>query len=126
MLPPLPWLHRLDHRFRLACTLLFGLVISTPYLHHTQAPARRLSRITIGLIAIVTAANFAAEGLLLHYLLEGGGRGGRTLVFSAARIWLTNVAVFGLWFWEVDRVVPHRRGRRRSRGQHPQHLMHRG
>jgi hypothetical protein len=83
--------------------LLFGLVISTPYLHHTQAPARR--RITIGLIAVVTAANFTAEGLLLHYLLQGGGRGGRTLVFSAAQIWLTNVAVFGLWFWEVDRGV---------------------
>jgi hypothetical protein len=87
--------------------LLFGLVISTPYLHHTQAPARR--RITIGLIAVVSAANFTAEGLLLHYLLKGGGKGGRTLVFSAAQIWITNVAVFGLWFWEVDRGGPHRR-----------------
>jgi hypothetical protein len=61
------------------------------------------------LVAVVTAANFAAEGLLLHYLLKGGGSGGRTLVFSAAQIWLTNVAVFGLWFWEVDRGAPHRR-----------------
>jgi hypothetical protein len=25
------------------------------------------------LIAVVTAANFAAEGLLVHYLLKGGG-----------------------------------------------------
>jgi hypothetical protein len=87
--------------------LLLSLAISTPYLHHTQAPARR--RLSIGLIAIVTAANFTAEGLLLHYLLKGGGNGGRTLVFSAAEIWFTNVAVFGLWFWEVDRGGPHMR-----------------
>jgi len=87
--------------------LLFGLVISTPYLHHTQSPIRR--RISIGLIAVVTAANFTAEGLLVHYLLRSGGSGGRTLVYSAAEIWFTNVAVFGLWFWEVDRGGPHMR-----------------
>jgi hypothetical protein len=87
--------------------LLFGLAISTPYLHHTQSPVRR--RVSIGLIAIVTAANFAAEALLVHYLLKGGGSGGRSLVLSAAQIWFTNVAVFGLWFWEIDRGGPHMR-----------------
>jgi hypothetical protein len=87
--------------------LLLGLVISTPYRHHTQAPARR--RLSIGLIAVVTAANFAAEGLLINNLLKGGGSGGRELVLSAAGIWFTNVVVFGLWFWEVDRGGPHMR-----------------
>jgi hypothetical protein len=43
--------------------LLFGLAISTPYRHHTQSPVRR--RMSLGLIAIVTAANFTAEGLLV-------------------------------------------------------------
>jgi uncharacterized membrane protein len=87
--------------------LLLGLVISTPYIHHTQSPVRR--RLTIGLIAVVTAVNFVAEGLLVHYLLKSGGSGGRSLVFSAAQIWFTNVAVFALWFWEVDRGGPHMR-----------------
>jgi hypothetical protein len=87
--------------------LLIGLIISTPYRHHTQSAVRR--RISIGLIAIVTVANFTAEGLLVHYLLKGGGSGGRALVLSAAQIWFTNVAVFGLWFWEVDRGGPHMR-----------------
>jgi hypothetical protein len=36
--------------------LLLGLAVSTPSRHHTQAPIRR--RVSIGLIAIVTAANF--------------------------------------------------------------------
>ncbi|MGI9185081.1 MAG: hypothetical protein ACR2GZ_08980 [Solirubrobacteraceae bacterium] len=74
---------------------------------HTQSPVRR--RITIGLIAVVTAANFTAEGLLVHDLLQSGGGGGRTLVVSAAEIWCTNVAVFGLWFCEVDRGGPRMR-----------------
>jgi hypothetical protein len=87
--------------------LVLGLIISTPYRHHTQSAVRR--RISIGLIAIVTLANFTAEGLLVHYLLKGGGSGGRALVLSAAQIWFTNVAVFGLWFWEVDRGGPHMR-----------------
>jgi hypothetical protein len=30
---------------------------------------------------------------------------------SAAQIWLPNAAVFGLWFWEVDRSDPHIRPR---------------
>jgi hypothetical protein len=84
--------------------LLMGLAISTPYRHHTQSPGRR--RTSIGLIAVVTAANFVAEGLLIHYLLKGGGTGGRALVLSAAQIWFTNVTVFGLRFWEVDRGGP--------------------
>ena len=87
--------------------LLLGLVISTPYLHHTQSPFHR--RLTIGLVALVTAANFTAEGLLINDLLRGGGNGGRDLVLSAAAIWFTNVAVFGLWFWEIDRGGPHMR-----------------
>lgn len=87
--------------------LLFGLVISTLCLHRTQSPVRR--RITIGLMAVVTAANFTAEGLLVHDLLQSGGSGGRTLVVSATEIWCTNVAVFGLWFCEVDRGGPRMR-----------------
>jgi uncharacterized membrane protein len=91
----------------LESVLLLGLAISTPYRHHTQAPVRR--RVSIGLIAIVTAANFTSEGLLLHYLLRGGGNNGRALVFSAAQIWFTNVAAFACWFWEIDRGGPHAR-----------------
>jgi hypothetical protein len=44
--------------------LLSVLAISTPYPHHTHAPVRR--RMSIALAAIVTEANFSAEGLLAH------------------------------------------------------------
>ncbi|MGA8745016.1 MAG: hypothetical protein WB507_04030 [Solirubrobacterales bacterium] len=87
--------------------LLLGLAISTPYRHHSQSQARR--RLSIGLIAIVTVANFTALGLLVHLLLERNTAAGRDLIIAAGQIWLTNVAVFGLWFWEIDRGGPHLR-----------------
>lgn len=85
--------------------LLLGLAISTPYRHHSQSPARR--RLSIGLIAVVTAANFTALGLLVHLLLERNTAAGRDLIIAAGQIWLTNVAVFALWYWEVDCGGPH-------------------
>ncbi len=57
--------------------LLLGLAISTPYRHHSQSPAHRL--LSIGLIALVTAANFTALGLLVHLLLERNTAAGRDL-----------------------------------------------
>lgn len=89
--------------------LLVGLAVSTPYRHHTQSPIPR--RVSIGLVAVVTIANFTALGLLVHLLLEPNGAVGRDLVVSAGQIWLTNATVFGLWFWEIDRGGPHVRTR---------------
>jgi uncharacterized membrane protein len=93
--------------------LLVGLVISTPYRHHSQSPVRR--RVSIALIAVVTIANFIALGLLVHLLLERNTAVGRDLIIAAAQIWLTNVAVFALWFWEMDRGGPHLRTAPESR-----------
>ncbi len=87
--------------------LLIGLAISTPYRHHTQSPIHH--RMSVGLVAVVTVANFVALGVLLHLLLEPNQAAGRDLILSAAQIWVTNVAVFGLWYWEVDRGGPHMR-----------------
>src|SRR5258706_11315506 len=47
--------------------------------------------------------------MLVHILLRGGVENGRELVFSSVAIWLTNVIVFALWYWELDRGGPHAR-----------------
>ncbi len=99
--------------------LLLGLAISTPYRHHSQSPARR--RLSIGLIALVSAANFTALGMLVHLLLERNTAAGRDLIIAAGQIWLTNVAVFALWYWEVDRGGPHIRTK--SESQTPDFLF---
>jgi hypothetical protein len=63
---------------------------------------RRLHRLTIGLIAVVGADNLTALALLVRELLRGLSADGRTLVLSALAIWVTNVIVFALLFWEFD------------------------
>jgi uncharacterized membrane protein len=64
---------------------------------------------TIGLIALMTLANVVSMALLVHHLLNANVSQGRNLIYSAVAVWLTNVIVYGLWFWEVDRGGPHRR-----------------
>jgi hypothetical protein len=36
---------------------------------------------------------------------------GRELIVASVGIWLTNVIVFGLWYWELDRGGPYARHR---------------
>jgi hypothetical protein len=64
---------------------------------------------TIGLIALMTLANVVSMALLVHHLLNANVTQGRNLIYAAVAVWLTNVIVYGLWFWEVDRGGPHRR-----------------
>ena len=44
--------------------------------------------------------------LLVHYLLHGGRGNGRQLIFSGLLLWVTNVLLFGLWYWQLDRGGP--------------------
>ncbi len=60
----------------------------------------------LALIAIITASNCTSVGLLVHHLLDSRVTQGRQLIYAAVSIWATNVIVFGLWFWELDRGGP--------------------
>ena len=76
--------------------------------HRHPNEARWIRPLTITLIAFVSLANVASVALLVHHLLSAGlvPTNGRALVYSAALIWMTNVIVFSLWFWELDRGGP--------------------
>ncbi len=75
--------------------------------HPDESPLVR--RATIILIALVSVANVGSMGLLVQHLLNSAVSQGRALIYSAVAIWLTNVIIYGLWFWEIDRGGPHRR-----------------
>ena len=66
----------------------------------------RLRVIGVTLIALITIANVVSLTELIHALLYGAKAGGRSLVYASVPIWLTNVLVFGLWYWELDRGGP--------------------
>jgi uncharacterized membrane protein len=66
----------------------------------------RLRIVGLALIALITVVNVISLIELIHALLYGSRAGGRSLVYASVPIWLTNVIVFGLWFWELDRGGP--------------------
>ena len=62
--------------------------------------------LTLGLLVVVTATNLVSLGLLVHYLLEGGKARGTDLIAGGVLIWSTNLLLFAVWFWWVDRGGP--------------------
>jgi uncharacterized membrane protein len=93
----------------LELALLFPLMVVAPRRVQQEASVRRAEAIV--LIAIINAANVASLALLVHSLTiaTGSKATGLQLLLSAASIWFTNIIVFGLWYWELDRGGPHKR-----------------
>jgi uncharacterized membrane protein len=88
----------------LEIVLLLGLSLATPrQLQHEHTLRRRAA---LAMTAFVSAANVASLVLLSRQLLRHGSPNGRELITSGALIWLTNVIIFGLWYWETDRGGP--------------------
>ncbi|MEO5678094.1 MAG: hypothetical protein ABIS47_00310 [Acidimicrobiales bacterium] len=85
--------------------LLVGLVAFNPGRIDRESMALRSGG--IGLIAVMSLANAGSAGRLVVGLTRGteGQRAGPLLLTGAA-IWLTNVIVFALWYWELDRGGP--------------------
>jgi hypothetical protein len=71
---------------------------------------RMMRRFAIPLTAVVTLMNFGALARLLEAILAGHAGPGQTLLLDAANIWITNVIIFALWFWALDRSGPASRG----------------
>jgi hypothetical protein len=90
--------------------LLIGLAVTTPRGRvDKDHPVRR--RVATGLIALVNVSNAADLYLLAHELLHKHISNGRALILSGVSIWLTNVLIFALWYWLLDRGGPANRAR---------------
>ena len=92
--------------------LLFSLLIvgqTRISLHHK--PSRILSLI---LTSVMTLSNTASAVLLVRRLIDGGITDANSLLRSGASIWLTNIIIFSLWYWEFDRGGPGARAEARE------------
>ena len=90
----------------LEVALLVVLLIANP--GKISKEESRLRLVGIALIALITIANMVSLLELIHALLypTGAKAGGRPLVYASVPIWITNVIVFGMWYWELDRGGP--------------------
>ena len=55
------------------------------------------------LLALISISNISPLMLVLNSLIVGSSHlSGYVLLVSAVAIFLTNIIVFGLWYWEID------------------------
>jgi uncharacterized membrane protein len=79
--------------------LVFGISYTGPRRH--QESAETHLTISVLLIGLVSLANAAELGLLIKNLVNGTHLPGKSLLSGALAIFITNIIMFGLWYWEL-------------------------
>ena len=96
-------------RFAIPVLIILALIPLSARRHRHPDESPRVRQLTLALIALVTLANVTSMVLLVQRLLNTAVSQGRALIYSAVSVWLTNVIIYGVWFWEIDRGGPTRR-----------------
>ncbi len=84
--------------------LLVTLLIASPFRIERRHPTRR--RLAVAVTGLASVANAISLALLCHYLFQHNVTQGHALIIAGVLIWLTNVLIFSLWYWEMDRGGP--------------------
>ncbi len=84
--------------------LFIPLLLANPRRMNRQN--RLLRRLSIALLLLIAVSNLAALILLIRSLIIGQATAGGQLLGAAGQVWFTNVLVFALAFWELDRGGP--------------------
>jgi hypothetical protein len=88
------------------------IAINPVRLHRQTTWSRRLS---LGQTVLLLLANQVALGQLIDQLINTTATHSRGLLLSALQVWVTNVIVFALLYWELDRGGPVARAGRTGR-----------
>jgi hypothetical protein len=89
----------------LESVLLAALVIANPY--RINKESRLLRLLGLSAAALISLANAGSVAKLVVGLVRGTeGNSAGSLLSAGGMIWLTNVIVFALWYWEFDRGGP--------------------
>ncbi len=77
---------------------------------HIICQNRKMIRhFALALTAVIMLLNSYALVSVTKELLSGA-KGGQSLLIDALNIWFTNIVIFALWFWNIDRGGPARLG----------------
>jgi uncharacterized membrane protein len=81
--------------------LLATLTVTTPKERIYRSLSRRIN--VLLLIMLTSVANSYSLVLVAKRLLQSGRiNNGRELILVALNIYVTNIIIFGLWYWEMD------------------------
>jgi len=84
--------------------LLVTLIVIAPARAAEQL--RRVRRFALVLIGLVSLADVVSLGRLVRYLIDGGVADAHQLILAGVVLWATNVLLFAVWYWEMDRGGP--------------------
>ncbi len=85
--------------------LLLTLVVIAP--RRASRSRWRHQRVLLWtILGLVTLTYLVSLGLLVHYLVTGGKVGGHALIGSGLVLWVTNVLLFSVVYWDLDRGGP--------------------
>lgn len=80
--------------------LIFGIGLTKPHKQTRASAVRR--HFSLILIALISLANATSMALVAGDLINGSDIPGKTLLASAGAIFITNIIIFSLWYWELD------------------------
>ncbi|QKW17833.1 hypothetical protein HUT16_01040 [Kitasatospora sp. NA04385] len=84
--------------------LLIPLIAVNP---RRMTRQNRFSRgVSLALVGLIGFSNLVALGLLVHAMVTEQAADGGSLLLAALQVWATDIVVFGLAFWELDRGGP--------------------
>jgi uncharacterized membrane protein len=101
--------------------LLIGLFVANPYRVNRESSALRGASMMLVVIATVATAWSVYRLVVVLVTAKRAGPTPTVVLASGAAIWLTNVIVFALWYWELDRGGP--AARAAARKDHPDFLF---
>jgi len=99
--------------------LLAGLVLANPFRLNKESGPLRV--VALALVGVASVAVVWSTARLIVTLSAGGSPAPAGVLVAGGGIWLTNVIVFALWFWELDRGGPACRAN--ARREHPDFLF---
>ena len=88
----------------IAALMFIPLIAVNPLRFHRQTKWSR--RLSVGQVLFLGAANQVALVQLVYALVHADKSDGPELLLAAAQVWITNVIVFALIYWEMDRGGP--------------------
>ncbi|HUY86021.1 MAG TPA: hypothetical protein VMU77_02820 [Acidimicrobiales bacterium] len=104
----------------LATVLFITVTAANPIRMTREHPLLRAASLI--LIALMSIANSVSAALLIRGILTGTAeRKPAALLGTGAAIYLTNIAIFAMWYWEFDRGGPFARAG--ARRKHPDFLF---
>jgi uncharacterized membrane protein len=98
--------------------LLLAMSFTTPKEQIFKSISRRIN--VFLLIILTSIANGYSLVEVTHRLLQSGVANGRELILAGVNIYLTNIIIFGLWYWEMDGGGP---GQRLQAAKHEQDFL---